>query len=156
MKQVLAFFMMLLVLASCTSRQQQASEPVSPFRQYVDSITKAHPNYSGNIAVQKMIGEDFLKHITPFPGILEGVSFSVVNMGETAGKTIVMFSSYDPSLYLWCEDYGTEKAAQLDTKKSYKIAGGTFDRYEPVEGVANAYLQLGSVFVRDLAMEEVK
>lgn len=152
MKQVLAFFLVLLALVSCSDKQL-AEKSGNALDQYVDSITKVYPNYSGNIAVQKMIGEDFVNHLAKKPDVLSGTAFKLVNIGEVAGKTMVMFSC--DHLYLWCEDYGTENAAKLDNTKAYRIAGGEFDMYEPVEGVAGQQLKLGSVFYRNLVMEEI-
>lgn len=152
MKQVLAFFIVLLAMASCTGNQQKETKGTA-LEQYVDSITNVYPNYSGNIAAQQMIGEDFIKRLATHPEILDGTVFKLVNIGEIAGKTMVMFSS--DYLYLWSEDYGTENAAKLDKSKSYKIVAGEFDKYEPVDGVAGPSLKLGSVYYRNLAMEEI-
>jgi uncharacterized lipoprotein len=154
MKQVLAFFIVLLALAACSDKQQ-AEKSGTPFEQYVDSITKVYPNFKGNIAVQEKICEDFGRHLNALPGILEGAQFDIVNMGEVAGKTMVMFTCKTGDVTLWCEDFGTEKAAQLDKSKSYKVTGGTLERYVPTHGIAGDLLKLGEVYVKDLTVEEI-
>ena len=154
MKQVLAFFIAVLALTACTNSTNEGKQGTA-LEQFTDSITKARPNYEGNIAVQKMIGEEFSKNLGTLPGVLDGTAFKVVELADIAGKTMVMFSSDNPIVYLWSEDYGTENAAKLDKAKTYRITGGTLDRYEPVEGVASPLLKLGSIYVRDLTMEEI-
>ena len=153
MKQVLAFFIVLLAMAACTGKQQ-AEKPGNALDQYADSITKVYPNYSGNIAVVKMICEDFEKHISPLPGVLDGKEFHVVGISDIGGKTSVMFACSQPSVSVWCEDYGTENAAKLDQSKNYRITGGTIDRYEPERGIAQQWLTFGSIFVNGLTVEE--
>lgn len=154
MKQVLAFFIVLLVMASCTGKQQ-AEKPGNALDQYADSITKVYPNYSGNIAVVKMICEDFEKHISPLPGVLDGKDFKIVGISDIGGKTSVMFACSQPSVSVWCEDYGAENAAKLDQSKNYRITGGTIDHYVPEGGIAHQWLDLGEVYVKDLTVEEI-
>ena len=155
MKQVLAFFFVLLALASCTGKQE-AEKPGNALDLYADSITRVYPNFSGNIAVVKMICEDFEKRISPLPGVLDGKEFHVVGISEIGGKTSVMFACSQPSVAVWCDDYGTENAAKLDNSKNYRITGGTVERYKPERGIAHQWLTLGEVYVKDLQVEEVK
>jgi len=161
MKKVIALFMVLLALGSCTS-EQQAEKKGTAFEQYTDSITKVYPNYAGNIAVAKQICGDFEKHLGTMPGILEGSEFTLDDnsIAEIDGKILVMFSyKYKgeniTSLSVYCEDLDPQLASTLNSEKPYKITGGTFDHYEPVHGMAAQWLQLGTVYVRDLKVEEM-
>lgn len=158
MKQVLAFFIVLLVMASCTGNQS-VSNSGSMFEQYKDSITKVYPNYKGNIAVLKQISDDFEKHLGTMPGILEGTEFSFTNIADVGGKLLAAFSyKYKgddvTSLSVYCEDLDPQLAATLSQDKTYKITGGTFDHYQAERGMAQQWLTLGTIYVRDLKVEE--
>ena len=154
MKKVIAIFTVLLTLVACSDKQL-AEKSGNALDQYVDSITKVYPNYLGNIAVVKVICEDFEKCISPLPGVLDGKDFHIVGISDIGGKTSVMFACSQPSVSVWCEDYGTENAAKLDQSKNYRITGGTIDHYVPEQGIAHQWLDLGEVYVKDLTVEEI-
>ena len=58
------------------------------------------------------------------------------------------------SLSVYCEDLDPQLAATLSQDKTYKITGGTFDNYQPERGMAQQWLTLGTIYVRDLKVEE--
>lgn len=158
MKKVIALFMVLLALGSCTG-EHQAEKKGTAFEQYRDSITKVYPNYAGNIAVAKQICDDFEKHLGTIPGILEGTEFSFTNIADVGGKLLAAFSyKYKgddvTSLSVYCEDLDPQLAATLSQDKTYKITGGTFDHYQAERGMAQQWLTLGTIYVRDLKVEE--
>lgn len=161
MKQVLALFIALLALASCSTDKQQASNPGTPLDQFVDSITKVYPNYAGNITVQNEISAELEKRISPLPGILEGTKFQFDNVAEIGGSILIMFSLAGETsagvttLLVSCDDFDKDIAATLDKTKTYKITGGTVVNFEAQKGMAEQWLYLGKVEVKDLTVEEI-
>ena len=150
---------MLLALAACSDKQV-ASNTGTPLDQFVDSITKAYPNYAGNITVQNKISAELEKRISPLPGILEGTKFQFDNVAEIGGSVLTMFSLADKTsagvttLIVSCDDFDKDVAATLDKTKNYKITGGTVVNFEAQRGMAEQWLYLGRVDVKDLKVEE--
>jgi hypothetical protein len=161
MKQVLAILMVMLALAACTSTGKQESNSGTPLDQFVDSITKVYPNYAGNITVQNKISAELEKRISPLPGILEGTKFMFDNVAEIGGSILIMFSLAGETsagvttLLVSCDDFDKDIAATLDNTKTYKITGGTVVNFEAQRGVAEQWLYLGKVDVKDLKVEEI-
>ena len=158
MNKVLAFIMVLL-LAACTGNQEQEQmkdTKATPLKQYVDSMKAAYPNYAGNVAVVKIICEDFEKHITNIPGILEGTPFRIVGIAEVGGKVNVMVASEIEfgSLSVWCNDFDKQKAAQLDKSKMYHVTGGSLHHYEAESGFAEQWLDLGDLYINNLELSQ--
>lgn len=160
MKKVLAILAALLVLTSCVSKEKpEEKTPITKLEQFVDSMKKVYPNYEGNIAISKKIGDAFAGKLAIFPGILEDESFRIVGISEIGGKYNLMLalkhSDMECSLSVWCEDFGEEKAAALDNTKLYRLTGGTIETITPKSGIAGPYLELGDVYVKDLTVEEI-
>lgn len=162
MKKVLAIVIMLLAVISCVRKQNVTTEektPTTQLEQFVDSMKNVYPNYKGNIAINKKIGEAFASNLTTIPGILEDESFHIVGISEIVGKYNIMLalehSGMETSLSVWCEDFGEEKAATLDNTKLYRLTGGIVETITPKMGIAGPYINLGNVYVKDLTVEEI-
>lgn len=129
-----------------------------PIEQYVDSIKQVYPNYMDNEAVFKKIIDDFEQWLgTDIPGKLEGEPMKVFgSLMEIGGVYEVSFVSRgDAYIVVIDEDFGEDKAAQLDVTKTYKITGGKFVRYdEPLFGIVS--LDFGRIYVTDLTVEEME
>lgn len=161
MNKVLVFIVSLLILASCDGNDGSSKQPGTLLEQYVDSVTKACPNYKGNIMVCKQICADFESKVATLPGILDGTQFEFRNMAEIGGEITVDFHyvgdllNGGASLSVWGEDFDHDQAATLDKSKSYKVVGGEIERYRYDKGIADDYLDLGTLYVRNLKVEEI-
>lgn len=169
MKKTIALFMVLLVLAACSSGNEKKKSAKFPeeelmekakdntkLTQYVDSIKTVFPNYEGNLVVQKKVSKEFEKQLTSFPGILEGSTFHLASMFEHEGKTCVAFMCLEEGVNVWCMDYPEDEAAKLDKNKTYELTGGTIDRFEVNDDeVGGHFLFLGNVYVRGLIVKEI-
>ena len=128
-----------------------------PIEQYLDSIKQVYPNYLDNEAVFKKIVADFEQWLgTDIPGKLEGEPMEIFgSLMEIGGVYKVSFVSRgNAHIIVTDEDFGEEKAAQLDTRKTYKITGGKFVGYtEPIMGIAS--LDFGRIYVEGLTVEEM-
>ena len=153
----------MLIVASCgnnkTGTQQEISEAKTPLKQYADSITKVYPNYDGNIAVSNKICDDFKKHLNALPGILEGTEFKFMVVEQlrdiNRNRLSAAFSCKEPSILVMCNDFDPDAAVALVKGNLYKITGGTVVEYTPNE-IADPWLDLGVIEVKDLTVEEVK
>ena len=158
MNKVLAFISVMLLALACTNsqEQEQAETPETPLTQYMDSLKSAYPNYASNVAVAKIICEDFEKRLVKIPGILEDTPFKIVGIAEAGGSISIMLSSDTDincgSLKVWCDNFDKGQAAQLDKSKSYNITGGTLDHCEHTSGISHEWLDLGSVYINNLEL----
>lgn len=161
----LLIIMAALLMVACTGKQKAGTT----YDRYVDSIKTAYPNYSENISVQKKIDAEFAKQLTSLPGVLEGAVFYIVGIHEIGGKTSIMLAIENEgkindkdkakdrmsSVDIWDNDYPADEASKLDKDKHYKVTGGTPVSFEPVHGIADPWLDFGSVTVKDLQLEEL-
>lgn len=161
MNKVLAIIITLLAVTSCVKKQTgtKVSTPTTKLELFVDSIKKVYPNYQGNIAINKKIGEVFATKLTTIPGILEDEPFYIVGINEIADKYILMLGlehdGMETTLSVWCEDFGEDKAEAMDKKKLYRLTGGTIEKIVPKNGAVGHFLDLGDVYVKDMAVEEI-
>lgn len=157
MKKVLALFMLLSLLAcnhDAKNESIQTADKQTLLERYVDSIKTVYPNFEGNIAVNKLICEDFAKHLNELPGILKGTPLRVVGIGNVMNKYSIMLASDTEhgSVSVWDENFDPELAAKIDKNKKYVVTGGTIERFEGVQGMTTT-LGLGSIFIKDLMIE---
>lgn len=181
MKQIVAFFMVLALMACAKPASNQGNanknnekelaaldpspahglhgqELTTPLLKYTDSITKVYPNFYENIVAAEKMCDDFKTKLGSLPGIFEGSVFSLRNIIDNNGTAIVEFA-YEGSpieLSIHCVGFDREKAAQLSESKQYAIKGGKVTDYQPETTTSDFSIALGNVFVKDLQVEEVK
>lgn len=177
MKQVLAFFFVLLALAACTGTSTDNKEQSKPIldknmpgyrpwmehirentrlTRYEDSIKTVYPNFEGNLVVQKNISKDFGEKLAAEPGILYGSTFHLASMFEKDGKTCVSFICNEAGVNVWCLDYNEADAAKLDKDKAYEITDYVIDHFEANDDeVGSSFLFLGNIYVKSLTVEEI-
>lgn len=151
------FFFYAMWSVSQYDKERQEQIAAVPIEQYLDSIKHVYPNYMVNEAVFKKIIDNFEQWFgTDIPGKLQGEPMEIYgSLREIGGVFEVSFvSKGDAHIVVIDEDFGEDKAAQLDVTKTYKITGGKFVRYdEPLMGIVS--LDFGRIYVTDLTVEEM-
>lgn len=161
MKKVLITLVIILVAASCGSKQPEekvADAPATHLEQFVDSMKAVYPNYKGNIAVGKKMSEALENRLAVLPGVLDDAQFYIVGIGEIAGSFNVMLSyegSKDINLLIWCANFGKDKAAKLDKTKLYRVTSGTLVSTDHDTMPIPSKVELGQFTFKDLEVEEI-
>lgn len=168
MKKIFLIASLIVMLASCGNKQQATDEtfkePNEFLAHFVDSASKAYPNFYGNGVIAGQITKELEERIKAV-GVekaFENIEFYIVrevkvieNYATGEKYNMVMLHSLESTVEVVCENISQDEATKLTPTKYYKVTGGKVVSSQAPMMNDKKYIQLGGFTLEGLTVEEI-